>query len=122
MASADSLFLPGFTSKPLPDGGQSFSLPLETLLLLTSLSFLPTALMVMTSFTRIVIVLSFLRQALGTQSAPPNQVLVGLAFFLTLFVMGPIFEQMYQDGVKPYSESKISFMEAVEKGGGPLKD
>ena len=67
------LALPGFTSKPLPDGGQSFSLPLETLLILASLSFLPTALLMMTSFTRIVIVLSFLRQALGTQSAPPTR-------------------------------------------------
>ncbi|MCX7113774.1 MAG: flagellar type III secretion system pore protein FliP [Proteobacteria bacterium] len=121
-ASADPLALPGFTSKPLPDGGQSFSLPLETLLILTSLSFLPTALLMMTSFTRIVIVLSFLRQALGTQSAPPNQALVGLAFFLTLFVMGPIFEQVYQNAIQPYSESKISFMDAVEKGGGPIKD
>lgn len=119
---AAPLALPGFTSKPLPDGGQSYSLPLETLIFLTALSFLPTALMMMTSFVRIVIVLSFLRQALGTQSAPPNQVIVGLALFLTLFVMGPIFDQMYQNAIKPYSDNQISFMEAVEKGGEPLKD
>jgi flagellar biosynthetic protein FliP len=121
-AVADPLTLPGFTSKPLPGGGQSFSLPLETLLILTSLSFVPTALMMITSFTRIIIVFSFLRQALGTQSAPPNQVLIGLALFLTFFVMGPIFEKVYQDAIRPYSENKISLMDAVEKGGAPLKD
>jgi flagellar biosynthesis protein FliP len=78
--------------------------------------------MMMTSFTRIIIVFSFLRQALGTQSAPPNQVLIGLALFLTLFVMGPILEKVYQDAIRPYSESKISLIEAVEKGRAPLKD
>lgn len=122
VALADPMSLPGFTSKPLPDGGQLLTLPLETLLILTSLSFLPTALMMMTSFTRIIIVLSFLRQAIGTQSAPSNQILIGLALFLTFFVMGPVFEKIYLDGVKPYSESKISFEEALEKGGSPLKD
>ena len=84
-AAAD---LTAFTSVPAPGGGQIYSLPVQTLLLLTALTFLPAVLLLMTGFTRIVIVLSLLRHALGTQSSPPNQVLVGLSLFLTLFVMG----------------------------------
>ena len=79
--------LPALTSTPSPGGGQTYSLSLQTLLLLTSLSFLPAILLMMTGFTRIIIVLSLLRSAIGTPSAPPNQVLVGLALFLTFFVM-----------------------------------
>ena len=71
------------------DAGLNFSVPIQTLLFFTSLSFLPAILLMMTGFTRIVIVLSLLRQALGTQSAPPNQVVVGLSLFLTFFVMAP---------------------------------
>src|SRR3989304_9119982 len=71
--------LPAFTSTPTPGGGQTYSLSLQTLLLLTSLSFLPAVLLMMTGFTRIIIVLSLLRHALGTQASPPNQVLIGLA-------------------------------------------
>ena len=92
---ADAQGLPALTSTPTPGGGQAYSLSLQTLLLLTGLSFLPAALLMMTSFTRIIIVLSLLRQALGTQTAPPNQVMVGLALFLTLFVIGPGFHQTF---------------------------
>ena len=70
-------------------GGTSYSVPIQTLLFFTALSFLPAVLLMMTGFTRIVIVLSLMRQALGTQAAPPNQVIVGLSLFLTMFVMGP---------------------------------
>ncbi|MDB5765028.1 MAG: fliP [Herminiimonas sp.] len=113
--------LPALTSTPVPGGGQSYSLSLQTLLLLTALSFLPAALMMMTSFTRIIIVLSLLRQALGTQSAPPNQVMVGLALFLTLFVMGPVFDKIYVDAYQPLSDNKITMMQAIDKGVAPLK-
>jgi len=113
--------LPALTSTPAPGGGQSYALSLQTLLLITSLSFLPAALLMMTSFTRIIIVLSMLRQALGTQSAPPNQVLVGLALFLTLFVMSPVFDKIYVDAYQPFSENKISMAQALEKGAAPLK-
>jgi flagellar biosynthetic protein FliP len=75
----------------------------------------------MTSFTRIIIVLSLLRQALGTQSAPPNQVLLGLALFLTLFVMGPVFDKIYTDAYQPLSENKITMNQALERGVEPLK-
>jgi flagellar biosynthetic protein FliP len=113
--------IPAFTSSPAAGGGQTYSLSLQTLLLLTALSFLPAALMMMTSFTRIIIVLSLLRQALGTQSAPPNQVMVGLALFLTLFVMGPVFDKIYVDAYQPLSDNKITMMQAIDKGVAPLK-
>jgi flagellar biosynthetic protein FliP len=87
---------------------------------MTALSFLPAALLMMTSFTRIIIVLSLLRQALGTQSAPPNQVMVGLALFLTLFVMGPVFDKIYTEAYLPLQENKIQMTEAMDKAS-PLK-
>jgi flagellar biosynthetic protein FliP len=113
--------MPALTSTPAPGGGQTYSLSLQTLLLLTSLSFLPAALMMMTSFTRIIIVLSLLRQALGTQSAPPNQVILGLALFLTLFVMGPVIDKIYTDAYQPLADNKISISQALDKGVAPLK-
>jgi flagellar biosynthetic protein FliP len=102
-------------------GGSTYSVPVQTLLFLTGLSFLPAMLMMMTGFTRIVIVLSLLRQALGTQSAPPNQVIIGLSMFLTLFVMGPTLDKVYADAYKPYATSQITFEEAVERGEAPLR-
>jgi len=113
--------IPAFTSTPAPGGGQNYSLPLQTLLLMTSLSFLPAALLMMTSFTRIIIVLSLLRQAIGTQSAPPNQVMVGLALFLTLFVMGPVFDKIYTDAYLPLQDNKITMSQAMDQGVAPLK-
>ena len=113
--------IPAFTSAPAPGGGTAYSLPVQTLLLMTALSFLPAALLMMTSFTRIIIVLSLLRQALGTQSAPPNQVMVGLALFLTLFVMGPVFDKIYTDAYQPLQENKIQMGEAMDRAVAPLK-
>lgn len=113
--------IPAITSKAATGGGQSYSLSLQTLLILTSLSFLPAMLLMMTGFTRIIIVLSMLRSALGTPSSPPNQVLVGLALFLTFFVMTPVFDKIYTEAYLPYSESKIDLQQAVEKGSKPLK-
>lgn len=102
-------------------GGLSFSVPIQTLLFFTALSFIPAILLMMTGFTRIVIVLSLLRQALGTQSAPPNQVVVGLSLFLTLFVMGPTFDRIYADAYEPYSRSAISFEQALAKAEAPIR-
>jgi flagellar biosynthetic protein FliP len=113
--------MPAITSTPGAGGGQTYSLSLQTLLFLTALSFLPAALLMMTSFTRIIIVLSLLRQALGTQTAPPNQVMVGLALFLTLFVMGPVLDKVYVEAYQPLSENKITMAQALEKGVAPLK-
>jgi flagellar biosynthetic protein FliP len=121
VALAQTPGLPAFTSTPAPGGGQNYSLSLQTLLLLTSLTFLPAALLMMTGFTRIIIVLSLLRQALGTQSSPPNQVLVGLALFLTFFVMGPVFDKIYEDAYQPYTDNKITMAQALDRGAAPLK-
>ncbi len=108
--------LPGITSQPLPGGGQSWSLPVQTLVFITSLTFIPAILLMMTSFTRIIIVFGLLRNALGTPSAPPNQVLLGLALFLTFFIMSPVIDKIYVDAYQPFSEEKISMQEALEKG------
>ncbi len=113
--------LAAITSSPAPGGGQTYSLSLQTLILLTSLSFLPAILLMMTSFTRIIIVLSLLRSAIGTPSAPPNQVLIGLALFLTFFVMSPVLDKIYVVAYLPYSENKLSLQDAADKGIVPLK-
>ena len=102
-------------------GGTSYSVPIQTLLFFTALSFLPAVLLLMTSFTRIVIVLSLLRQALGTQAAPPNQVVVGLSLFLTFFVMGPTIDKVYAEAYQPYAENRIAFEEALKRGEAPLR-
>ena len=120
-AMAQQAGLPALTSTPAPGGGQTYSLSLQTLLLLTGLSFLPAVLLMMTSFTRIIVVLSLLRQALGTQSAPPNQVIIGLALFLTLFVMSPVLDKIYTEAYQPFSENKIQMQEALDKAVVPLK-
>ena len=120
-ALAQASDLPLFSSRPAPGGGQSYSLPVETLLLLSALTFLPAVLLLMTAFTRIVIVLSLLRHALGTQASPPNQVIIGLSLFLTLFVMGPVADQIYAQAYVPYSEQKMSLNEALDRAQAPLK-
>ena len=113
--------LPALTSTPIAGGGQSYSLSLQLLLLLTALTFLPAILLLMTAFTRIIIVLSLLRHALGTQSSPPNQVMVGLALFLTLFVMTPVADKIYDDAYLPFSKQQISQDEALNRAQAPLK-
>jgi flagellar biosynthetic protein FliP len=106
---------------PSGGGGTTYSLPVQTMLAFAALSFLPAVLLLMTSFTRIVIVLSLMRQALGLQQTPPNQVIVGLSLFLTLFTMGPTLDRIYQDAYRPYSEAKMGFEAALDKGADPLR-
>lgn len=113
--------LPAITSTPAAGGGTQWSLSIQTLLLITGLTFLPALLLMMTSFTRIIIVLSLLRHALGTQTSPPNQVLVGLALFLTFFIMGPVGERIYADAYLPLAENRITFMQALDRGAVPLR-
>ena len=113
--------LPAFTSTPAAGGGQTYSLSIQTLLLLTSLTFIPAVVLMMTSFTRIIIVLSLLRHALGTQTSPPNQVLVGLALFLTFFIMAPTGERIYAEAYVPLSENQIDFAQALDRGAVPLR-
>jgi flagellar biosynthetic protein FliP len=119
---AQAQALPAITSTPAAGGGTQWSLSIQTLLLLTGLSFLPAMLLMMTSFTRIIIVLSLLRHALGTQTSPPNQVLVGLALFLTFFIMAPVGEKIYAEAYLPLAENKITFMQALDRGAIPLRD
>jgi flagellar biosynthetic protein FliP len=102
-------------------GAASYSVPVQTLLFFTALSFLPAVLLMMTAFTRIVIVLGLMRQAIGTQAAPPNQVIVGLSLFLTFFVMGPTIDKVYSDAYQPFADNKIAFDEALKRGEGPLR-
>jgi flagellar biosynthetic protein FliP len=102
-------------------GGTSFSVPIQTLLFFTALSFLPAVLLMMTGFTRIVIVLSLLRQALGTQSAPPNQIIIGLSLFLTFFVMGSTLDRVYKEAYVPYTTNALSFEQALEKAEAPMR-
>ena len=101
--------------------GTSYSVPIQTLLFFTALSFLPAILLMMTGFTRIVIVLSLLRQALGTQSAPPNQVIVGLSLFLTFFVMGPTLDRIYDEAYLPLTKNTITFDQALERADAPIR-
>jgi flagellar biosynthetic protein FliP len=95
--------------------------PIQTLLFFTALSFLPAVLLLMTAFTRIVIVLSLLRQALGTQAAPPNQVIVGLSLFLTFFVMAPTFDTIYDKAYAPYAAGQMAADAAFKEGVAPLR-
>ena len=102
--------------------GTSYSVPIQTLLFFTALSFLPAVLLLMTGFTRIVIVLSLLRQAMGTQAAPPNQVIVGLSLFLTFFVMGPTIDRVYAEAYEPFNTNQIAFDEALRRGEVPMRE
>lgn len=132
--------LPGVTIEepeipevPDPDGQSSLEITMDgsngtisgalrILIILTLLSFLPAALIMLTSFTRIIIVMHFTRAALGTQTAPPNQVLIGIAIFLTIFIMGPIFTDINENAIKPLDEGLITTEEALEIGMEPLRE
>ncbi|MDD4843559.1 MAG: flagellar type III secretion system pore protein FliP [Anaerotignum sp.] len=101
------------------NGGQMQTL--ELVLMLTVLSLLPSIIMMMTSFTRIIIVMSFLRNAMGLQQTPPNTVLVGIALFLTLFIMSPVIDQVNENAYIPYKNEEITATEAIERASGPMK-
>lgn len=115
--------LPALTAGPTgADGSQTWSLSIQTLMLLTMMSFLPAMLLTMTGFTRIIIVLGLLRNAMGTGASPPNSVLIGLALFLTFFTMSPVFDQVYSTAWQPLSEGRIEFGEALTLGAEPLRE
>ena len=124
---------PEIPEVPDPDGQASLQITLDEdngsingalriLIILTLISFLPAALIMLTSFTRIIIVMHFTRCALGTQTSPPNQVLIGIAIFLTIFIMGPIFTEINETAIKPLDEGKITTEEALEIGMEPLRE
>lgn len=103
------------------DDGTEYSLSLQLIIVMTLLGLLPSILILMTSFTRIIIVLSLLRQAMGTAQTPPNQVLVGIALFLTLFIMNPILQAIYDDALMPVQNEEISFQEGLDRARIPLQ-
>ena len=124
---------PEIPEVPDPDGQASLEIhlgddngtmngALRILIILTLISFLPAALIMLTSFTRIIIVMHFTRAALGTQTSPPNQVLIGIAIFLTIFIMGPIFTEINETAIKPLDEGLITTEEALEIGMEPLRE
>lgn len=113
--------LPAVTSTPSAAGGTTYSLTIQTLLLMTALTFIPAAVLMMTSFTRIIIVLSMLRHAMGTQTAPPNQILIGLSLFLTFFIMSPTLDRVYNEAYLPLAENKINIMQAADRAAVPMR-
>jgi flagellar biosynthetic protein FliP len=122
-ASAAAAAAPGIPAVAVQNSGsgQTYTLTIELLALMTAVTLLPAALLMMTAFTRIVIVLSILRQAIGAGQTPPNQVLIGLALFLTLFVMSPVIDKIRTDAVVPYMAGSIDTTAALEQGVAPLK-
>ena len=118
---ASAAGIPAVTVTTAPNGGQQYSLTLQILILMTAVTLLPGIVLMMTAFTRIVIVLAILRQALGAGQAPPNQVLIGLSLFLTLFVMGPVVDKINTDAVQPYMAEQIDATTALQRGADPLK-
>jgi flagellar biosynthesis protein FliP len=103
-------------------GGQTYSLSIKIFFLMTALTLLPAALLMMTSFTRIIIVLAILRQALGTAQTPSSQILIGMALFLSMFVMTPVIDQIYQSSVQPYLNEQVTTMEALSLAEIPIRE
>ena len=112
--------LPAVTVESTAEGGQTYTLTLQILALMTALSLLPTALLMMSSFTRIIIVLAILRQAMGTAQTPSNQILLGLALFLSFFVMAPVIEQVYGNAVEPYLNEQLTEEQALARAREPV--
>jgi flagellar biosynthetic protein FliP len=113
--------LPAVTVTNLPQGGQQWSVSLQVLMLMSAITLLPAALLAMTAFTRIIIVMALLRQALGTGATPSNQVLVGLALFLTAFVMGPVLDASWANGIAPYLDGTLAFDAAFKAALDPFR-
>ncbi len=105
-----------------PDTPQQLVTSLNVLVVLTILALAPSLIFIMTSFLRLVIVFSFLRQAMGTQQMPPTSVLISIALILTFFIMEPVAKQSYEQGIKPYLDEQISYQEAFDKGAKPFKE
>jgi flagellar biosynthetic protein FliP len=113
--------IPALTVTAGPGGAQTWSVSIQVLLFMTALTLLPAALMMMTSFTRIVIVMAILRQALGTAQTPSNQILIGLSLFLTFFIMAPVFEKANTDGLQPYLKNEIKAEDALPRAAEPFR-
>jgi flagellar biosynthetic protein FliP len=121
IAHADPLSLPALTVESGANGSQSYSVNLQILIFMTILSVLPGILMAMTAFTRIIIVLSILRQAIGLAQTPTNQILIGIALFMTYFVMSPVFNTINETAIQPYMAEKMEFSQALTNAQIPLR-
>ena len=114
--------IPAFTMTTNPDGSEDYSINLQILALMTMLGFLPAMVILMTSFTRIVVVMSILRQAMGLQQTPSNQVIIGIAIFLTFFIMSPVLDKINTDAIQPYINEQITARKAFDLAQIPMKD
>ena len=122
LGAENPLSIPAITLSTDAQGQQEYSVSLQILLIMTALGFIPAFVMLMTSFTRIIIVFSILRQALGLQQAPSNQILIGLALFLTLFIMAPVFDKVNEQALQPYLNEEIVAQEALQRAEKPVRD
>lgn len=120
--SASAVGLPAITVEQGDSGGQTYSLSLQVLIAMTAITLLPAILLSMTAFPRIIIVLGLLRSALGTGQTPSNQILVGLGLMLSFFVMGPVLERIYQEGVQPYLDEQMDMNQALQAASIPLRE
>ncbi|MDX1677860.1 flagellar type III secretion system pore protein FliP [Arsukibacterium sp.] len=118
---ADNSVLPALTVTTNDDGTQQYSVTLQVLALMTMLSFIPALVIMMTSFTRIIVVLAILRQAIGLQQTPSNQVLIGITLFLTFFIMAPVFKTVNEQAIQPYLNESISPVQALDAAIAPVK-
>jgi flagellar biosynthetic protein FliP len=114
--------IPLVTSTPMPNGDTEYALGIQILMVMTVLTLLPAMLITMTAFTRVLIVLAILRQALGTQQTPSNQIILGLSLFLTLFIMSPVIDLIWTNALTPYLNGEMEFQAALEVAQGPLRD
>lgn len=120
-AAAADLDISAFTVRTNPDGTQDYNVSLQVVILMSMLSFIPSLLVMTTSFTRIVIVMVILRQAMGLQTSPSNQIIIGIGLFLTVFIMTPVFDRVYTEAIEPYLNDQITAREAFQRGQDPLR-
>ncbi|EGR1558073.1 flagellar biosynthetic protein FliP [Vibrio parahaemolyticus] len=121
MSVGNGAGIPAFTMTTNPDGSEDYSVTLQILALMTMLGFLPAMVILMTSFTRIVVVMSILRQAMGLQQTPSNQVIIGIALFLTFFVMSPVLNEINDTAIQPYLNEQVTAREAFDAAQVPMK-
>jgi flagellar biosynthetic protein FliP len=119
--AAEDLSMTAFTLSTNADGSQEYSVTLQILIFMTALGFIPAAVIMMTSFTRIVVVMAILRQAFGLQQTPSNQVIIGLTLFMTLFIMTPVYNQIDESAIQPYLAEQLTSVEAIDKAKVPLR-
>ncbi|WP_018693096.1 flagellar type III secretion system pore protein FliP [Algicola sagamiensis] len=114
--------IPAITVTPNPGGGQDYSVTLQILAIMTALSFIPAAVIMMTSFTRILVVLAILRQAIGLQQSPSNQILIGISLFLSISIMSPVFNEVHETAIQPYINEELKPLEALKTAKIPVQE